>query len=312
MSNCYNSYPPALPSTVVSIVGPMGPMGNQGPQGSSGQAGPQGSSGPAGISGVPGSSGPPGVSGPPGQVGPIGPMGPPGPSGGPMGPVGQAGIQGPPGPQGVQGNLGQVGPQGPPGPAGPAGSVGPQGPPGPNVWLQNNNNLSYSIGNVSIGKTTNSAALDVSGNINFTGSLYQNGLLYVGPGFSAGGSSTTLPPNALQKVIQPHIDFNINSCYDAFSGRFIPNVMGYYQITAGVYYGNQSTTGSLVIYKNSVGYKNISLNSSSTNLACVGSCFIFCNGSTDYIEMWASGNNSTTLSGNSAYDYFQGMFIRGS
>ena len=46
-------------------------------------------------------------------------------------------------------------------------------------WIGRGNNLYYDIGNVGIGNTNPQFAMDVSGNINFSGSLYKNGSQYI-------------------------------------------------------------------------------------------------------------------------------------
>jgi hypothetical protein len=46
-------------------------------------------------------------------------------------------------------------------------------------WIGSGNNLYYNIGNVGIGNTNPLFAMDVSGNINFSGSLYKNGSQYI-------------------------------------------------------------------------------------------------------------------------------------
>ena len=46
-------------------------------------------------------------------------------------------------------------------------------------WIGSGNNLYYNTGNVGIGNTNPLFAMDVSGNINFSGSLYKNGSQYI-------------------------------------------------------------------------------------------------------------------------------------
>jgi hypothetical protein len=46
-------------------------------------------------------------------------------------------------------------------------------------WISNGNKLYYDTGNVGIGNTDPQFAMDVSGNINFSGSLYKNGSQYI-------------------------------------------------------------------------------------------------------------------------------------
>jgi hypothetical protein len=60
------------------------------------------------------------------------------------------------------------------GATGAQGQMGPTGSPGDNLWIQNDQNISYINGNVGIGKTPTSNALDVSGNANFTSITINN------------------------------------------------------------------------------------------------------------------------------------------
>ncbi|MFN0205879.1 MAG: DNRLRE domain-containing protein [Planctomycetota bacterium] len=189
------------------LTGPAGPTGPTGAQGPIGLTGPQGPIGETGATGLTGPAGPTGPTGPQGSTGDtgatgsIGPQGPIGPAG-PQGPTGNTGATGPTGPQGPAGNTGATGPEGPAGPKGPIGpqgpigATGPQGPQGASPFTLNGLNAVYTAGNVGIGTTTPSSALEVIGTGRFTdtvtlnpasdialnlstGSVYKGGLKFI-------------------------------------------------------------------------------------------------------------------------------------
>jgi hypothetical protein len=140
-----------------------------------------------------------------------------------------------------------------------------------------------------------------------------------GPAFSAypGTSQTISSGGTLVKVLFETEEFDTGSCFS--SSRFTPTVAGYYQINSTVRFdGGGPGTGEcmIVIFKNG-GEAKRGWNSSGTSFAndffsMSVSGLIYCNGTTDYIEIYAqqvSGGNRTT----SPYfniSYFQGYLAR--
>ena len=116
--------------------------------------------------------------------------GPQGPQGvaGPVGPQGPAGADGATGPQGLAGADGATGPQGPIGLTGPAGSDGEDGADGGDLfdhpWTQFGTDVYYDGGNVGIGTTEPSAALEVAGMIRATDTGSTNPISGIGPEIS--------------------------------------------------------------------------------------------------------------------------------
>ncbi len=90
-----------------------------------------------------------------------------------------AGLTGPTGPAGPQGETGPAGPSGAAGATGPQGETGPTGP-GSVIWEENGDDIFYKSGNVGIGNSDPDYDLDIAGNVNFSGELYQNGTPYAG------------------------------------------------------------------------------------------------------------------------------------
>jgi hypothetical protein len=74
------------------------------------------------------------------------------------------------------------------------------------------------------------------------------------------------------------------------SSTFTPTVAGYYQISAGASTSGSGTLSRVILlaYKNGSGiYTFVDLGISSIQYRYSGSCLIYCNGSTDYIDIYA-------------------------
>jgi hypothetical protein len=92
------------------------------------------------------------------------------------------------------------------------------------------------------------------------------------------------------------------------SSRFTPTISGYYQINGAVYTTTSQTSALCLIYKNGSAYKQ-GYQGAGTGLGCSG--VVYCNGSTDYIEIYAYLNlGGTLLNSNSQYTWFDGSLIR--
>ena len=141
-----------------------------------------------------------------------------------------------------------------------------------------------------------------------------------GPAFRAysGTNQTGIASSTSTKVRLDNKSFDTNNCFDATTNyRFTPTVAGYYQINGGVLAGGTVNTQLLVafLYKNgatvtqgnyiyyAAGY--------STAIATV-SDVIYCNGTTDYIELYIYGTVSGTLSTTSGATavYMSGFLAR--
>jgi len=82
--------------------------------------------------------------------------------------------------------------------------------------------------------------------------------------------------------------FDTNNNFDPTTNyRFTPTVAGYYQISAGVVWSSSNSGNQIVVYKN--GNRSfVGQNQDSGGLWQVASGLVYCNGSTDYIELIAA------------------------
>jgi len=163
-------------------------------------------------------------------------------------------------------------------------------------------NASTTAGVIITSDTSGNLALQTGGGTytqtvpNATGTLMVSGNM---PAFSAyqstaqtGISSWTATKMQLQTK-----EFDTANCFDNTTNyRFTPTVAGYYQISAGATIPYNSTTGYLIpaIYKNGSLYKFGATTNGFTNAfaTSVVSALVYCNGSTDYIELYVTATNN--------------------
>lgn len=137
-----------------------------------------------------------------------------------------------------------------------------------------------------------------------------------GPAFSAYQSSAqTLSSATLTKVQFQTEEFDTASCFDSTTNyRFTPNVAGYYQITGGVATASSATGCIIQIYKNGAANKIVYYNgygSYANSNGGYGSCLLYLNGSTDYVELYCYFVTGQPISASSAGTFFQGAMVRG-
>jgi hypothetical protein len=114
--------------------------------------------------------------------------------------------------------------------------------------------------------------------------------------------------------------YDTANCYDnATNYRFTPNVAGYYQINAGVgvYLSNPPARSYVSIYRNGSEFfrgNDIAVGTASgCYINTIGvSSLVYCNGSTDYLEIYASATNSGGVGFQAVqtYSFFNGILIR--
>ena len=159
----------------------------------------------------------------------------------------------------------------------------------------------------------------VTGNVSVTGetstgSLKVNNVpILAGPAFSAysavsGQSVSGATPT---KVTYGLEDFDTNNNFS--SSRFAPTIAGYYQLNWSVSSNGSQQRIFASLYKNGAEYAR------STDLAGTGpigysvsgSSLVYCNGSTDYLEVYVYLQSSATVGDNGRLTtYFNGSFVR--
>ena len=133
------------------------------------------------------------------------------------------------------------------------------------------------------------------------------------PAFSAYAASTqSISSGVFTKVNFGTEEYDTNNNFA--SSRFTPTVAGYYQISAGMdISGNMAgLTRSLIsVYKNGGTYKVLQDNASSGVQGMNGSCVVYLNGTTDYVEIYAYViATSPILSAGAPYTWMQGALVR--
>jgi hypothetical protein len=125
-----------------------------------------------------------------------------------------------------------------------------------------------------------------------TQSILGTGVAGNGPSFSATLStgSVTVANSTFTKIPCNVEEWDTANCYDnATNYRFTPNVAGYYQISAQVSLTGSTTAGNntISIFKNGTQYR---YGSSFGGASAAGyntiSSLVYCNGSTDYLEIY--------------------------
>jgi hypothetical protein len=139
------------------------------------------------------------------------------------------------------------------------------------------------------------------------------GVAGTGPAFSAYQSSAQTVSNAtFTKINFQTEEFDTNNNFA--SSTFTPTIAGYYQVSGGLYFGTSSGFVLLVVYKTGVAYKRLAGTASPNNgTATYGSCIVYCNGSTDTIELYAyqnSGGSVTMPFPQADLVYFQAALVR--
>jgi len=139
------------------------------------------------------------------------------------------------------------------------------------------------------------------------------GVAGTGPAFSAYQSTAQTFTNAtFTKINFQTEEFDTNNNFA--SSTFTPTVAGYYQISGGLYMATTLGLVLIVAYKNGSAYKRLAGSSTPANgTHTYGSCLVYCNGSTDYIELYGyqnSGSSATVPFAQSDLIYFQGAMVR--
>ena len=132
-----------------------------------------------------------------------------------------------------------------------------------------------------------------------------------GPAFSAytSGTGATIGTGAT-KVTFDAEEFDTNSNFA--SSRFTPTVAGYYQVNSQTQPNASYTGGYISIYKNGSAYKyGTYINAAVSFGGFTVSTLVYCNGSTDYLEVYAAFTTSQATGTGIAFSYFNGCLMRG-
>jgi len=135
-----------------------------------------------------------------------------------------------------------------------------------------------------------------------------------GPAFSAyANADQNITSATVTKVLFQTETFDTNNNFS--SSRFTPTVAGYYQVNCGIDGSNSAGTQTriiLFIHKNGSALYRTADFANSTTYTVNGSGLVYCNGSTDYIEIYAYITAvSPQITGGSEYTYFNGSMVRG-
>jgi len=122
----------------------------------------------------------------------------------------------------------------------------------------------------------------------------------------------SISANTWTKVQCQSEDWDTNSNYDnATNYRFTPTVAGYYQFSGGLEMNNVTGFYQIAFYKNGSSHRVGGWYANSTNGCQITlSDLIYCNGTTDYVELYGA----TSTAGNGFYPggitRFGGVFVR--
>ena len=133
-----------------------------------------------------------------------------------------------------------------------------------------------------------------------------------GPAFSASKDDTQgLTTATYTKITFGVEEFDTNSNFAA--SRFTPTVSGYYTVSAGVYgFATSTTYIQAAIYKNGANFKNtLAATQNGSNGSGVVSSVIYFNGTTDFVEVYASVNGTGPgVQGPAQNTYFSAAMVR--
>jgi len=121
------------------------------------------------------------------------------------------------------------------------------------------------------------------------------------PAFSAKlGTNQSFSSSTFTKIQYNTEDFDTNSNYDnATNYRFTPTVAGYYQVNASVRFNYTGSAGDNIqihIYKNNSHWDCQARLNSTGNYGNISiSSLVYCNGSTDYIEIYGYSTHGSSL-----------------
>jgi hypothetical protein len=145
--------------------------------------------------------------------------------------------------------------------------------------------------------------------------MLASGVAGTGPAFNAYGTALQSVSNATWTKIAFNTElFDTNNNYDnATNYRFTPTVAGYYQINA-IIATSPSASGLafVALYKNGTLYSYGNTVPNSNGGYITTNSLVYCNGLTDYVEIFAFQNSGISLSfgSNTLAFQFSGCLVR--
>ena len=131
------------------------------------------------------------------------------------------------------------------------------------------------------------------------------------PTFSAYNAATTqtLTSATHTKIIFDTEDWDTNNNFS--SSTFTPTVAGYYQVQGHIQPAASYTSGVISIYKNGSVWKYGEYNNNAVGTAMgIVSCLVYCNGTTDYVELYGFFQTGQQISAGSTFTWFQGHLVK--
>lgn len=129
----------------------------------------------------------------------------------------------------------------------------------------------------------------------------QSGVTGKGPAFRATGASNVSATSDVPiKITYATVSFDTDAAYSIVNSRFTPQVAGYYQVTAIIQYnqgGSSPGAASLLsafVMRNGVSYSEIGVNAVSDFITAGGTCLVYMNGVTDYLEVFGKHTSGGT------------------
>jgi len=155
--------------------------------------------------------------------------------------------------------------------------------------------------------TNNSTITPSAGSVNQA--AIATGVAGTGPAFSAyTASAQAISTNTLTKVLFGTEEFDTNNNFA--SSTFTPTVAGYYQISASIGVASTNCQGQLRLFKNGASYKFLQSIVANAVDIITGSTLVYCNGTTDYLEIYTFLSVGQNLSNSSTAVYFNGVLVR--
>jgi len=156
---------------------------------------------------------------------------------------------------------------------------------------------SVTLESPAVSGTTTLTLPTTSGTVITTGSTFAG----TGPAFSAYQSTASISVTTAvwTKVTLNVEDFDTANCFDSTTNyRFTPNVAGYYIVGGCIRVTSATLTNSRVaVYKNGTAYRRIFDTATNTSQPA-GSCLVYMNGTTDYVELYGLVTGTTLVFAN--------------